>query len=280
MSKNIEKQKDRFYKRYPIDIDKEHDTKIGEFFLAKLEKDKDKISEGDYQEQKKQILELSKKTKEILNLDSICQELEKKETEEYKDALLPYKNIVDSTAQLCQELKLNDSMSIFVVFDYLLWNGYFSKSKNYFYTKSGRKNIFNHYGLDIINGKGVCLNKAKMFEELLAVLNYESYLISNRVNKKMTVDYKPNIKRKIKKEGQIPMEILTFVLNPITKWVGNHACTLVKKDNVYYVYDPTNLCVFKLDDFLEAHIIGGTGSIDIKPYNIKALYGLDNQRIV
>ncbi len=40
-----------------------------------------------------------------------------------------YKNMINNTAQLCHELKVHDQISIFVIFNYLLWNGFFPKAK-------------------------------------------------------------------------------------------------------------------------------------------------------
>lgn len=79
---------------------------------------------------------------------------------------------------------------------------------------------------------------------------------------------------------QLFIKFKSVLLNHLINVFGNHVCTLVKEGNLYYVYDPTNLCVFKLDDFLQANVIGGTGNIDIKPYWLSLFCGLDNIKIV
>ena len=230
-----------------------------------------------------QVIEGSEHTdisESSISVKKILQDMTDETLKKHSDSIEAYKLIIDSTAQLCHELNIKDSMSVFVVFNYLLWNGYFSKDKDYIYTIGGRTSLMGHFGTDIMNGKGVCLNKSHMLSGLLNIMNYESHMVFNKVSGKFTDNYRPCIERKIKKYYQLPMKIGAFLLNPITNIIGNHACALVKKDDVYYAYDPTNLLVFKLDSFLKADVIGGTGSIDIKPYSLSWFCDLDDKKIV
>lgn len=281
MAKNTQKQMDKFYERYQTIAGLEDVDIFESYIIRKYKewKDEGTISEEEYNE-KLQEIKNSDSTESSLSIKKMFQRMAEDTIKKHSASLASYKCIIDSTAQLCHELNLKDSMDIFVVFNYLLWNGYFSKDKDYVYTMSGRTNLWGHFGTDIINGQGVCLNKSHMLDSLLKTMNYESHMIINKVSKKMSRDYKPDIERKIKKPGQLSIKLGAFLLSPITSIAGNHACTLVEKDNVYYVYDPTNLCVFKLDNFLQAGIIGGIGSIDIKPYSLSWFGGLDNQKIV
>lgn len=175
----------------------------------------------------------------------------------YSDFTIAYQSIIESTAKLCFELNLKDSMSAFTAFDYLLWNGYFSKDKSYAYEINKRLNINGYYSLDIINGHGVCLNKVHLLDGILKAMNYESYLITNLVKEPFKQNYMPKIDRKVNAQKNSSSKILQFLTLPIQQVFGNHACTLVRKNSVYYVYDPTNLCVYKLNKFLQADMIGG-----------------------
>jgi hypothetical protein len=281
MSKDtLQKEMDKFYKRYEV-IDGFEDADTAEVFILKKYKKYKEAGVITLEEYNAKFEELKNSHSDgnSISFKKIFKMLAEDTIKKYPDSIEAYKSIINSTAQLCHELNLKDSMDIFVVFNYLLWNGYFSKDKNYIYTLSERKNLMGYFGTDIINGKGVCLNKSYMLDNILNTMDYKSYMICNKVPKKIIRDYKPNIERRIKKHGQIPMKINAFLFSPITNITGNHACTLVEKDDVYYVYDPTNLCVFKLDKFLQAGIIGGTGIIDIKPYSLSWFGNLDNKKI-
>lgn len=282
MNKNLQKQMEKFYERYKTIDSCEISDEAKLFYIKKLQKDLEKgfITEEEYNKQLGKINSSILAKDNFISLREIIQEMVDDNFQKYHESILAYENIINSTAQLCNELNLKDSMDIFVVFNFLLWNGYFSKNKEYAYKMSGRKNLFGYFGIDIINGQGVCLNKSSMLTEILKAMNYESYMIFNKVNKGLTLDYRPDIERKIIKKGQLFIKIGLVLFNPLANVVGNHACTLVKKGDSYYAYDPTNLCVFKLDDFLKANIIGGKGNIDIKPYWLSLSCGLDNRKIV
>ena len=282
MSKDIQKQMDKFYERYQTIEGLENADIFESYIMRKYKKEKNNgtKTEEEYNEKLKEIKNNELSNKNSISLSKRFQEMSEEKLKMFPASLTAYKSIINSTAQLCHELGLDDSMDIFVVFNYLLWNGYFSKDKDYFYTMAGRTNMFGYYGADIINGQGVCLNKSHMLDSLFKTMNYESHMVFNKVDKKMTLAYKTDIERKIKNQGESSIKIWSLLLEPISNITGNHACTLVKKDNVYYAYDPTNLCVFKLDDFLQANIIGGTGSITIKPYSLSLFENLNNRKIV
>lgn len=260
---------DKFYKRYS-------DEKYKKGFWAKeFEQCKKEglISEEEYEKSMAQLKYMS-------NFGIIFGGYREENLEKYSDSIMAYNCIINDTVKLCHELNLNDSLSVFAIFDYLLWNGYFSENKNYAYSFYGRTNIFGYFGTDIINGKGVCLNKAAMLDRILKSMNYESFLIVNKPSKKIVIDYIPSIEREVTKQSRLAVNIISLFCNPITNVTGNHACTMVKTDNLYHIYDPTNLCVFKLNKFLEADIIGGNGSIDIKPASLSYFEDLSNKKIV
>ena len=71
-----------------------------------------------------------------------------------------YSSLLDKTKKLALELGLTNSLEISNLFSYLLWNGYFSKTKQNRYQQLGRKNISGLFYADIMDGIGVCLNHA------------------------------------------------------------------------------------------------------------------------
>lgn len=158
-----------------------------------------------------------------------------------------YYNILHSTKKLYEKLKLEDSFEVFMVYTYMLWNGYFSLNKNYYFNYN-RKIIEENYALGIVNGKGTCLENSYMLNDLYKVLGYDSYIVKSKINMlKVNQDF---IKRKVeKKENNI-------------KDTGN-ICVLVKDNKYDSIYDPTNICLYKPISKTRARVMNGNGLIKI-----------------
>lgn len=176
-----------------------------------------------------------------------------------------YSYLLDKTKKLALELGLTNSLEISNLFSYLLWKGYFSKTKQNHYQQSGRKNIKGLYYADIMDGIGVCLNHADMLKDFLNKFDFSASILVNRVVPKMDVDYKMPLERLLVKSGVL-LKTLTFLANPLTKKIGNHAFVLIRENDRLYIYDATNLCVFEVDDAFNASLINGKGISELHPY--------------
>lgn len=159
-------------------------------------------------------------------------------------------------------MHLNDSLSISILFSYLLWNGYLSKDKMYCFNAKDRANIYNLFSLDIMTGNGVCLNTSDMLSDLLKVCDYQSAIIINKANRNIAINYRPDIKRE-KKNGR-NLTIASLLVQPFGK-LANHACSLIKDYDTFYVYDSTNLTMFNVKDKYNTTTIDNEPGIVLSP---------------
>ena len=56
----------------------------------------------------------------------------------YSQVLIEYRKILENYKKLAEELKVNDSLNLSHLFSYLLWNGYFSVTKEHHYNLYNR----------------------------------------------------------------------------------------------------------------------------------------------
>ena len=202
---------------------------------------------------------------------------ENKEKDMNKPFIISYKNIVDKTsAFLNSELLVEDPITASVIFEYLLWNGYFSKNNFYQYRMDERINNFSGFGADIMRGNGVCLNNATMLSDVLKSLDYNAYTsvcyvhenaeIPDEKREKMPIDrsvYKGNtLLEKLKVKNAI---LASYALRPITKKVGNHAIVLSEYNGEFYGIDPTNLCFMTHSNENQLQSLNGLVDFDLKP---------------
>ena len=182
-----------------------------------------------------------------------------------------YLNIIKRTARLIPELGCYNSISASIVFEYLLWNGYLSKDKDLVYSITDRINNTTITGADIMRGKSVCLNNADMLTRVLKEMGNESYIMGCGVfpPKGLKREYKPPIERKMIPERK--NFIKKLVLSPFIKKIGNHAVTLTRVGETYYIVDPTGLSFATINDVLKAKYIGFDLEMELKPWLMLAL---------
>lgn len=190
-----------------------------------------------------------------------------------KDYYISYQDIVKRTADLCVRLNVESKpLMIALVFEYLLWGGYFSLDHRYAYNTNGRVCNVACLGADIMFGKGVCLNNAEMMTKLYQNLGYEAHTIGVSFDKSINnLDiWKPNIKRIVDNNNSF----ISFVSSlKIFQKIGNHAVTIVK-DDIYHVYDPTSLAVLKPTDVLKVSFMGTDNAYPLKAWLMVLLEGL------
>ncbi len=215
--------------------------------------------------------------KEFFRKEMIETLREDKEKDKNKPFIISYKNIVDKTsAFLNSELLVEDPITASVIFEYLLWNGYFSKNNFYQYRMDERINNFSGFGADIMRGNGVCLNNATMLSDVLKSMDYsactsvcyvhENAEIPDENREKMPIDrnvYKGNtLLEKLKVKKAI---LASYALRPITKKVGNHAIVLSEYNGEFYGIDPTNLCFMTHSNENQLQSLNGLVDFDLKP---------------
>lgn len=201
---------------------------------------------------------------------------EEKEKDLNKPYIISYKNIVDKTASfLNSELLVEDPITASIIFEYLLWNGYFSNEHFYQFRMDERINNFSSFGADIMRGQGVCLNNATMLTDVLKQMDYNVCSSICYVHKNGEIPKErnnmPPIERNIY-SGTTLLEkiknkknILVYqLLKPIALKFGNHAIVLNEYDGNVFAIDPTNLCfmTYKEDNVLTS--LNGVVDFDLK----------------
>jgi len=187
----------------------------------------------------------------------------------YINSLESYKKVLENYKQLSKELNINSSLDLSHLFTYMLWNGYFSVTKQHSYKLEERLLLPGMHSFDVIKGKGVCLAYAQLLSDFLAMCEKNSALLNVKVpsgKNKIKSDYRPEIERnvQISKASLIKSKMLALFLKGLINKVGNHAITLIEEDNKIFAYDPTNLFVLNVKDDEVAKIINGEGTFDIK----------------
>lgn len=214
--------------------------------------------------------------KELLSKAMIEASKEEKEKDLNKPYIIAYKNIVDKTASfLNSELLVEDPITASIIFEYLLWNGYFSNEHFYQFRMDERINDFSSFAADIMSGKGVCLNNAVMLCDVLKQMDYNvcSSICYVHQNEEIPKDNSniPPIERNVYK-GTTLLEklnnkknILVYqLLKPVSTRFGNHVIVLNEYNGKVFAIDPTNLCfmTYKDEDVLTS--LNGVVDFDLK----------------
>jgi hypothetical protein len=179
-----------------------------------------------------------------------------------------YYEIIHKIVLLCNEMSIKNPNEVSLLFEYLLWNGYFSRDKVMYYSFN-RVIVPGLYGASIMDSKGVCLNTACMLTDILCSLNIEAYTVGCSIPMgKAKCYYIPPIKRfkdlshNVKK-GNYNYE--DKLLLPV-KERAEHAVTLYKTVDGYVYSDTVNMLFLNNDNILKASYVGANKSVIIKPY--------------
>lgn len=188
---------------------------------------------------------------------------------DYKDLLKRYKKLLN-------ELKINDSLSIYFINNYLIHNGYFSVNHKMNYKSSNDfLDYRNTLASEIVAGRGVCRHLSIFLRDIYKEMGFESYAVVVKLNDVKTkfinvtreqfnkneiikyIDNKCIDERKIrylknKIEESLQNNKYTKVLieynykkDPfICNICGNHVMTLVKENDKAYFLDSLNKDIY------------------------------------
>lgn len=183
----------------------------------------------------------------------------------YKIAASNYEKIVKKMNILAKELNLSNSLEISFLFSYLLYNGYFSITADHKFRIENRLVIPEYFCFDLFHGGGVCLNSSDMLTDILVDAGYQASVIFNVMGNDLTKDYKSNIEVQCEKP-KLGTKIGNLFSGFSYKKVGNHACTLIIERDKPYIFDSTNITMFKCVNNKEAVHSLGMGKLVLKPY--------------
>ena len=184
--------------------------------------------------------------------------------DESKDKIMlkeMHNNIVLSISKLIKELNLDNIHAQFYAYCYLLWNGYFSIDKKYFYNNVDIKDEDN----TIFLGRGCCRHNSKLLEEVFEKLNYlykEDLNNKNLVSKEIGVrlfdsklDSIINVNINIEKNKNV---------EDYKKNEFDHSVTLVKDNESLFLLDPTILTECEILNNGKLYCINGEYKINRK----------------
>lgn len=134
-----------------------------------------------------------------------------------------YRNLLNKMSILAKELNTNNSLELSILYDYLLWNGYLSRTHKHEYKENEEKLFLGMNFTDISDGEGVCLNYSEMLKDFLNYNGYDSVMLCNYF------DNENIINKMLRSRNQ----------------KSNHAFNLID-DNGLYIYDSTNSVLYNL----------------------------------
>lgn len=171
---------------------------------------------------------------------------------------------------------LNNPVEIYTMFNYLIYKGYLSKDKEFFFSSKQSRDLSGLTGADIITGKGVCRHISAMLTDILNTSGIESarlgvcsknYIlqINNLEQEKYTREELVNyVRTHIIDEDvyKIAMEIIKTLVdeenknieisfetsdekNVFRKLIGNHAISYAYDNGISYFLDPTQNRIYR-----------------------------------
>lgn len=166
-----------------------------------------------------------------------------------------YLNIIKKTGILIKDLNIYDPFTTSLVFEYLLWNGFFSKNQQLKYDQNCQIYEPFLFGANIMLGKSVCLQNSTMLADLLTSLNYQSGLVIGYLNidKNIPLSYTFPIRNQrtllnsnVSNNFKVSPKLTYIDLKKkITQYfIGDHAITAFKFKDYYFLIDPTNNVFF------------------------------------
>lgn len=184
----------------------------------------------------------------------------------YSEVMSKYNSLLGKMACLSKELDLNNSLEISILFSYLLWKGYLSKTKENKFESENRKMLTGLYFADIMDGRGVCLNHCEMLKDFLSICGYSSVMLMNYASNDVKITRVLDIKRKINDSADNVVATLLSLLKIVKRNNINHIFNLIEEDEKLYIYDATNLSLHSIDNSFSASIINGGGRRKLYPY--------------
>jgi len=187
--------------------------------------------------------------------------------EVFKDSISAFNDIFDKCVLLTKKLGIDNPLDIANLYTALIWNGYFSVNKKYnFDDYSNLLRITSFYEFDIIFGKGNCLSNSFFISKLLNKHGIKSFPIHNLINDSKIENYSFDFyfltppKNYIVYDSKENIDIFRWY---IQKRLGNHVNVFIDEEKKF-IYDPTNIAMYKVLNKDKAELVTGTGTIDLK----------------
>lgn len=155
-----------------------------------------------------------------------------------QDNIYNYEQIINNTVTMIEKLELSNPDDIFFLITFFIHDGFFSINEEYKYQIQNNWDIRGYEGMDIVKGYGVCRHEAEFLNRILNECGYDATTVVNYA-------YSNGDSTGIWENG-------------------NHLVVVLKEENGFKVYDPTNFNVGVSNDGLTINLEDGL-NLDLKP---------------
>lgn len=211
-------------------------------------------------------------------------------TKDIKEIKEIYNELIKDYAILIEDFDFRNPIEIYALYNYMLYNGYLSKTENYKQAEPLYGDIFSLLGANIVTGTGLCRHDASFLSDVYNKVGIDSQVLPIYLNTNETTVYEiknfitileielktttdQNRKKEIYELIKIYKDKLKNIkskFEPLKKRVGNHVITLSSYEGNCYFVDPTNEIMYKksnLDfsnDILNQYLVSNkTGLVKI-----------------
>ena len=179
----------------------------------------------------------------LLDVDILTFGYTQRLTKEYKELKGMYNEVIKNTSSLLKELNVDDPNVLFAIYVYLYRGGYLSYNHSFEYS-SDMKDFALLSGLDVIRGTGVCRSISSFLTDLCIEQDYIATNLMVNTTERTCKNLQKMSLQTLRKEfsGKELGEIVSTIAKIIS--LPNHIITLVKDNDMSYIFDPMN------DEFL------------------------------
>ncbi len=197
--------------------------------------------------------------------------------EAYKDIIKETSNFINRTITTDNILTINGAIT------FLIWRGYTSYNQKFSFANGDFLNMYNYNGINVILGQGVCRHIASFTNDILKQSEISSQLIGNMLNQDIIEKkdkFKLPITRTYNGDSFKGIENHTSVsLDPYdTCYLCNHLCFILPYQDIYLMYDPTNLLLFSING-IKANCLFRKGYAIISPYDLMYRSGMNKKGV-
>lgn len=218
-----------------------------------------RYDEFKYLDNQKEILEkLSKQRNTLLKI------------KEYNER--HYKVIIEIYNQILEDLSLllknniDDDLLIYCgALSAIVWNGYVSNLRKFRYYEEETMDLEGYLGIDVLSGFGCCRHISYLFKDFLDKNNFNTeYILTREYDIKS--DFSSLGFDRYSKFGKMPKCGFNGYINSETDDF-DHACIIFYAKNNYFIYDPTNIQIYKMNG-TKGKIGYGIGKIEMFPFSL------------
>lgn len=216
---------------------------------------------------------------QLIILSNDKQKLEKRKLLIFRDELKLYDNILNNSIDVanCLDVKKN-VFSYFIIFSFLVWNGYFSVNKKFNYQKNEVDYVKTLEFLNIFSGIGDCKSLSSHLNNIYKKLHYDSTLVVNdiatiKIKKQIPINRHED--NEIIKPIKFSLKRTLTINNTVKEFNGKHISNLVKYKGKYYIIDSTNLAIFKIIDENTIKRYNAIGTSYISPWGFIVYDGMN-----